>query len=191
LVASAPLRDNLLFGRVAQNVANAEQRVSRFLREVLPELNMERMVYSLGLDFDVGPRGQALFAPQRAAISIARALIGRPQVLILEDALKSFGDEQRDLVISTLATQMKGRTLIMTAAALPANVTFDMTIAVEGARVRLETRPAGEPERGVGEPEIVPEEPDTDEAAGRPRGEPAPVEAGARPISARQWERGR
>ena len=188
-IASAPLRDNLLFGRVAQNVANADQRVSRFLRDVLPVLDMERLVYSLGLDFDVGPRGQALFAPQRAAISIARGLIGHPQVLILEDALKSFGDDQRDLVISTLANRMKKQTLIMTAAERPANVPFDMTIHVDGPRVRVEPRQAGGNGLAAGAPEAETDE--VDPAAGRERVGSALHDEGAPPISAKQWERER
>ncbi|MEO0728901.1 MAG: ABC transporter ATP-binding protein, partial [Pseudomonadota bacterium] len=64
---AAPLRDNLLFGRVAQNVANADKRISELLTDLLCELDLEDLVYSQGLDFDVGPRGSSLFAQQRAA----------------------------------------------------------------------------------------------------------------------------
>ena len=134
---AAPIGDNLLFGRVAHNIANAEQRIASFLKDVLPALDMERLVYSIGLDFDVGSQGQALFAPQRAAISIARGLIQRPQILILEDALKAFSEEQRDLVLSTVGRWMQGKTLILTATEAPPEIPFSLEIQVDETRVRV------------------------------------------------------
>ena len=134
---AAPIGDNLLFGRVAHNVANAEQRIASFLKDVLPALDMERLVYSIGLDFDVGSHGQALFAPQRAAISIARGLIQRPQILILEDALKAFSEEQRDLVLSTVGRWMHGKTLILTATEVPPAIPFNLEVQVDETRVRV------------------------------------------------------
>jgi putative ABC transport system ATP-binding protein len=141
LMAAAPLGDNLLFGRVAHNVANADDRIARFLESVLPALDMDRLVYSLGLEFDVGPNGQTLFAPQRAAISIARGLISQPQILILEDALTAFSDDQRALVLATIGRWMQGKTLILTASEVPSSIPFDLEIKVDGARVVAEARP--------------------------------------------------
>ena len=113
-MAAAPIRDNLLFGRVAQNVANAEQRVAEFLKQTLPELGLEDLVYSLGLDYDVGPRGQALFSAQRSSVSLARALVGRPRILILEDAFKNYGDEDTVAIQARIVERMKGATLLIT-----------------------------------------------------------------------------
>ena len=196
VIASAPLRDNLLFGRVAQNVANAEQRVSRFLKEMLPELDMERMVYSLGLDFDVGPRGQALFAPQRAAVSIARGIIANPQILILEDAFKAFGDDQRKRVLQTLAERMAGQTMIMTAPERPDTITFDTTLAVDGARVTLEDAARTPPRPHQSQPDhdglVAQGEQEADAEAtdaGRQTKE-SDDQSSPHPINAKQWEPG-
>lgn len=134
-MAAAPIRDNLLFGRVAQNVANAEERVSAFLKEILPKLELEDLVYSLGLDYDVGPRGQALFSAQRASVSLARALIRRTNILILEDAFKDYGDEDTMSIQRNIAERMKGSTLIITCAVEPEVGSFDQIISVDGARV--------------------------------------------------------
>lgn len=137
-MAAAPIRDNLLFGRVAQNVANAEQRVAEFLKQVLPKLDLEELVYSLGLDYDVGPRGQALFSAQRASVSIARGLIGRPRILILEDAFKNYGDEDRRTIQSRISDRMKGATMLMTCPIQPEVGTFDQIITVDGARLTVQ-----------------------------------------------------
>ena len=138
LMSAAPLRDNLLFGRVAQNIANAEERVAAFLRATLPALDMEPLIYSLGLDYDVGPRGQALFAGQRASVSIARALIRRPRTIILEDAFKEYTDGDATAILMRLAEKTAASTLIVTAPIEPIACTFDTIIHVEGARVTVE-----------------------------------------------------
>lgn len=137
-MAAAPIRDNLLFGRVAQNVANAERRVAEFLKSILPKLGLEDLVYSLGLDYDVGPHGQALFSAQRASISLARALVGRPPVLILEDAFKNFGDDDAIAIQARIIARMKGATMIMTCPTEPQFDSFDQVIRVDGARVSVE-----------------------------------------------------
>jgi putative ABC transport system ATP-binding protein len=137
-MAAAPIRDNLLFGRVAQNIANAEQRVSAFLKQALPDLGMEQLVYSLGLDYDVGPRGQALFAPQRAAVSLARGLICHPQMLILEDAFKGFGSEDGQAVLRRIKERLDGSTLLITTSDKPDDPTYDQYIYVDEARVTVE-----------------------------------------------------
>lgn len=137
-MSAAPIRDNLLFGRVAQNIANAEERVAEFLQEALPQLGMERLVYSLGLDYDVGPRGQALFSAQRASVNLARALIRRPRTLILEDAFKDFGDEDSAAILGRIAKRMQGATMFMTGPNLPNAAKFDHIVNVDGARVTME-----------------------------------------------------
>jgi putative ABC transport system ATP-binding protein len=137
-MAAAPIRDNLLFGRVAQNIANAEQRVSAFLKEALPGLGMEQLVYSLGLDYDVGPRGQALFAPQRAAVSLARGLICNPQILILEDAFKGFGIDEAATILQRIKERLTGATLLITTPTKPEDTNYDQYIYVDEARVTIE-----------------------------------------------------
>ncbi len=137
-MAAAPIRDNLLFGRVAQNVANADQRVADFLKRTLPELDLEDLVYALGLDYDVGPRGQALFSAQRASVSLARALVGRPRILILEDAFKNYGDEDTIAIQTRIVERMQGATLIMTCPVPPEVDGFEQVINVDGARVMVE-----------------------------------------------------
>lgn len=138
VMVAAPIRDNLLFGRVAQNIANAEERVAAFLKTELPRLGMEQLVYSLGLDYDVGPRGQSLFAAQRASVSIARALIRKPRMLILEDAFKEYGDEDAAAILARIAKKTAGASIIVTAPTRPAACPFDICLAVDGARVTVE-----------------------------------------------------
>ncbi|MGF1650982.1 MAG: ABC transporter transmembrane domain-containing protein [Hyphomicrobiaceae bacterium] len=137
VIMAAPVRDNLLFGRVAENVANAEARVRAFFEQTLKELDLDDMIYEIGLDFDVGPRGQALFAPQRAAVSIARSLIRRPPILVVDDALKALGTGTRASVLETIRREMAQGTLIVATDDAEIAETFSQVVSFVGSRASL------------------------------------------------------
>jgi putative ABC transport system ATP-binding protein len=132
--AAASIRDNLLFGRITHGIANAEMRVQEILNKTLQELDLERVLYRLGLDFDVGPGGKQLFAPQKASIALARGLIARPQTLVIDGALSAFGAGDAQLILAGLRTGMAERSLIVTLGSAADAEDFDMTLAFEGAR---------------------------------------------------------
>lgn len=134
VMMAAPIRDNLLFGRIAYGVANSERKVSGVLKQTLDELNLTEMVYQLGLDYDVGPGGKLLFAPQRTAVSIARCLIRRPGILIIDGGLSDFSSRDAALIIQNLRKEMDGRTLIMSFTNPEMAKGFDQVIRFEGIR---------------------------------------------------------
>ncbi|RMD63094.1 MAG: ABC transporter ATP-binding protein [Alphaproteobacteria bacterium] len=84
---AASLQDNILFGRIAYGHARAEEIVLRAMTEVLDDLGLRRIVVIAGLDHYVGVGGKRLSAAQRQKIGLARALIKRPDVLVVNDAL--------------------------------------------------------------------------------------------------------
>ena len=64
---AAPVRDNLLFGRVAYGIANAQEQVSAVMKSALADSGFLNTVYRIGLDYQIGAHGRLLFPRQRAA----------------------------------------------------------------------------------------------------------------------------
>lgn len=148
---AAPIRDNLLFGRVVETVAMAEQKVAAFLRTSLPELGLEDLVYDRALEFDVGPGGRNLFGPQRAAVNIARGMMIRPDILVIEGALHAYTGDEAAAVATRLRHAMRGRTVIATfGSEAKTGEPFDIEIRFDGARGRLTRVQSGEA-RGSGD----------------------------------------
>lgn len=137
LMTGAPLRDNLLYGRVAHTISNAEELVANLLHETLIALDLEEFVYERGLDFEVGPAGRNLFAPQRAAINIARALLTRPGILVVEGSLTAFSSADADRILERIRSTIADNTLIMTFARADKLRDFDMVVTFEGAHGRI------------------------------------------------------
>jgi len=85
--SAASLQDNILFGKIVSGQADASQRIGELLRQVLEELGLRPLVVKIGLDYQVGVAGARLSVAERQKVALARAILKRPAVLILDQAL--------------------------------------------------------------------------------------------------------
>jgi len=133
--AAATVRDNLLFGRISQQRGNASELVDGVVRQVIGTLGVNRELFRVGLNHQVGGGGRLLFPAQRSAVSIARSLIKDPSVLILDEALSIYSDEDASRLLARIRGSRTGRTTLVVwrEGRLPG--TFDMTVSI--ARGRL------------------------------------------------------
>jgi|CXWL01.1.fsa_nt_gi putative ABC transport system ATP-binding protein len=106
---AAMLQDNILFGKVATGQAQAVGRISAMLREVLEELQLRSQVVSIGLGYQVGVGGARLSSSDRQKIAIARALLKRPVVLILDQAAAVLDGASQNRVVLNVLEASKGR----------------------------------------------------------------------------------
>jgi len=83
---AAPLLDNILFGKVAIGLADANSRVQALVAELLEEAGLRDDVVRAGLEYSVGVGGTRLSGPQRQKIALARALLKRPDLFVLDEA---------------------------------------------------------------------------------------------------------
>jgi putative ABC transport system ATP-binding protein len=141
-VLAAPIRDNLLFGRTVFGLPNTEQMIWDVMRKLLEEIGLEQAIYRLGLDYDVGPSGKLISAAQRASVSLARGLVKRPQILILDGALAAFNQAEASAILNNIRNWMSGRTILATLSDVTEAREFDCIIRFEGARAALAPQPA-------------------------------------------------
>ena len=71
------------------------------------------MEFERGFDTVVGERGLSLSGGQRQRLAIARALVLRPEVLILDDVLSSLDPQTENTVITNVMEAMRGRTVVI------------------------------------------------------------------------------
>jgi len=134
-LTAAPVVDNILFGRIAYGIGNAQGRVSELITETLRECGLIALVNRLGLDFDVGPGGRQLFASQRAAVALARAIILNPDILIVDGALSVMTPGDARKVLQSLRKERQGRTLLAVVSDPAEAEDFDQVLVFDGARL--------------------------------------------------------
>lgn len=89
VTTSATLLDNVLFGRIASQVADADEHIQAVVKELFRAANLYENVLSLGLQFDVGAGGKRLALAQRQKLNLARALMKRSDFTIFNRPLSA------------------------------------------------------------------------------------------------------
>lgn len=88
-----------------------------------------------GLDTVVGERGYRLSGGQRQRLTIARLLLGRSRVVVLDEATASLDSESEAAVQQALAEALAGRTSIVIAHRLSTIRAADVILVVEDGRI--------------------------------------------------------
>ena len=95
---AASIQDNILFGKIAYGQAQAEGRIATLITEALEEKGLIDRVIEAGLASPTGGGGGRLSPMQRQKLALARALIKRPDVFILDNPLAVFDSREQVLV---------------------------------------------------------------------------------------------
>ena len=132
---SSSIQDNILFGKIALDKANAIEEVNHLVTEIIDQENLRPMIINAGLNSQAGLAGSRLSQGQRQKLSIARALLRRPDHLILNEATSSLDSGSQTIVMSNLLSEMKGRniTWALQRASLAEN--FDRVLVLSGGQV--------------------------------------------------------
>lgn len=88
-----------------------------------------------GIDTVVGERGATLSGGQRQRIAIARALVRRPRLLILDDATSAVDPVVEQAILAGLREQAGDTTVIVVAYRTSTIVLADRVVHLEGGRV--------------------------------------------------------
>ncbi|HEX2136485.1 MAG TPA: ABC transporter transmembrane domain-containing protein [Microvirga sp.] len=138
--SAAPLKDNLLFGRVSYRVANAQVRVAEAIAAVIAELGLKEAVERIGLDHQVGPAGRLLNAQQRAAVNLARCLVKRPDVLVVDGALAPFDEARAQNLLAQLVELSQERSLFFVVPNERHAEPFDVVARFGGGQITIDVR---------------------------------------------------
>ncbi len=128
----------LFFGTIAENIAYGKPDASR--EEIVAAAraaHAHEFILRLpqGYDSLVGERGQGLSGGERQRISIARALLINPRILIMDEATSAVDTETEKEIQKALDNLVKGRTTIAIAHRLSTLRKADRLVVMDKGRI--------------------------------------------------------
>ena len=110
--SAATLQDNILFGKVAYGQAQAAEKIGELVSEVIDVQDLRSTVMEVGLDYEAGIAGSRLSATQRQKLAIARAVMKRPDVIILSEATVILESAAQARILDNLLQEFSGQGVV-------------------------------------------------------------------------------
>jgi subfamily B ATP-binding cassette protein MsbA len=146
------VRDHL--GMVAQETVLFNDTIAGNIRLGIPDASLEDVIRAAkvanahdfimeteqGYDTNIGDRGVKLSGGQRQRLSIARAVLKNPDILILDEATSALDTESEKLVQDALNSLLAGRTSIVIAHRLSTIQGADRIVVVDRGQIAEQGR---------------------------------------------------
>lgn len=126
---STTIRDNIRF--IDPTLPQSEVEQAAQLADIATDI--EEM--PAGYDTLVGERGVSLSGGQKQRLSIARALIAKPEILILDDALSAVDAKTEEAILSNLKAARQNKTTIIAAHRLSSVMHAKEIIVIEEGQI--------------------------------------------------------
>jgi ABC-type multidrug transport system fused ATPase/permease subunit len=139
--AAASVQDNILFGKIAYGEADAPLRIPILLAEVIDALSLRQTIIEVGLDYNVGTGGSRLSIAERQKVAIARAVLKRPDLMILNEATAALDGPAQTKVTKGLMEEFAGRGIVWVLHRANLARNFDRVLVMSGGKLQEQGTP--------------------------------------------------
>ena len=137
-VAYVGQHSRLFYGTLRQNIliSRPDASAEEFLR-ILRLTGLEDVAsrHPLGINLPIGETGEGLSGGQRQMVALARALIARPKVLLLDEPTSAMDAQTENLFLEQLHHVLHDQTLVMVTHRPSALRLVDRVIVIDEGRV--------------------------------------------------------
>ena len=135
-IYSQTILDNIFFGKTKIVNPQAEEKIDQSIIQVLIEEDLLETIVEIGMEFQVGSKGDRLSGGQRQKLAIARVFLKAPRVLIMDEATSALDNKSQARIQSLLDTRWKGQsTLIAVVHRLDIIKSYDKIAVMKAGRI--------------------------------------------------------
>lgn len=131
-------QDNFLFGtKIKDNIAFGQDAAMEEVERVskMADIHKDIVDFTDGYDTILGERGVTVSGGQKQRISIARALLKKAPIIILDDAVSAVDTKTEDNILNNLKAHYQDATIIITAHRISTVQDLDKVLVIEEGQV--------------------------------------------------------
>ncbi|TIH15347.1 ATP-binding cassette domain-containing protein [Marinifilum sp. JC120] len=112
-IPSQTILDNILFGKPKTDHPKVQDAINQSMIQLLIEEDLLETVVELGMDFQVGTKGDKLSGGQRQKLAIARTFLKNPPIMIMDEATSALDNRSQNRIQGLLETKWKGKATLI------------------------------------------------------------------------------
>jgi ABC-type bacteriocin/lantibiotic exporter with double-glycine peptidase domain len=110
---SLTILNNLFFGKFKTTNPQIQDAINEQVVQLLIEEDLLETILKIGMQFQVGSKGDRLSGGQRQKLAIGRAFLKNPKVLIMDEATSGLDNRSQARIQSLLDSHWKGKTTLI------------------------------------------------------------------------------
>ena len=135
-IFSQTILNNIFFGKMKTFNPKAQEKINQSIVHLLIEEDFLETVIEIGMQYEVGSKGDKLSGGQRQKLAIARTLLKRPKVLIMDEATSALDNNSQTRIQNLLENRWKGKsTVISVVHRLDIIKNFDQVAVMKAGRI--------------------------------------------------------
>jgi ABC-type multidrug transport system fused ATPase/permease subunit len=135
-IPSHTILNNIFFGRLKTTHTRIQDTINDRVVHLLAREGVLETIVEIGMQFQVGTKGDRLSGGQRQKLAIARVFLKNPKILIMDEATSALDNRSQTRIQNLLDTRWKGRsTLIAVVHRLDITRNFDKIAVMTAGKI--------------------------------------------------------
>ena len=112
-IFSQTIQNNIFFGKTKTTSPKAQDAIVQSIIQLLIEEDLLETIVGIGMQFQVGSKGDKLSGGQRQKLAIARVFLKSPRLLIMDEATSALDNNSQARIQNFLEVRLKGKATVI------------------------------------------------------------------------------
>jgi ABC-type multidrug transport system fused ATPase/permease subunit len=112
-IFSQTIQNNIFFGKTKTTSTKAQDHIAQSIIQLLIEEDLLETIIGIGMQFQVGSKGDKLSGGQRQKLAIARVFLKSPHLLIMDEATSALDNNSQARIQNFLDRRLKGKATVI------------------------------------------------------------------------------